>query len=49
MNRTLNYSGIMCAVQELKKTGKRDLEIDFEYKNNCRTYINHRKFIFNPF
>jgi hypothetical protein len=40
MNRTLNYSRIMCAVQELKKTGKRDLEIDFEYKNNCRNPFN---------
>jgi hypothetical protein len=35
----------MCPVQELKKTEKRDLEIDFEYKNNCKTYIIHRKFI----
>jgi hypothetical protein len=47
MNGTLNFSEIVCAVQEIKKIGKRDLEIDFEYKNNCKTYINHRKFIFN--
>jgi hypothetical protein len=40
MNRTLNYTGIMCAVQELKKTGKRDIEIDFEYKNICRKPFN---------
>jgi hypothetical protein len=43
MNRTLNYSGIVCAVQELKKIGKRDLEIDFEYKNNCKNPFNSYK------
>jgi hypothetical protein len=44
------YSLVMvCAVQEIKKIGKRNLEIDFGYKNICRTYINHRKFIFNSF
>jgi hypothetical protein len=35
----------MRAVQELKKTGKGDLGIDVEYKNNCKTYIIHRNFI----
>jgi hypothetical protein len=29
----------------IKKTRKRDLEIDFEYKNNGKTCIIHRKFI----
>jgi hypothetical protein len=33
------------AVQVLNKTGKIDLEIDFVYKNNCKTCIIHRKII----
>jgi hypothetical protein len=28
--------GILCTVQEINKIGKRNLEIDFGYKNNCR-------------
>ena len=35
-------------VQELNKTEKIDLEIDFEYKNNCKTWVIHRKFILSP-
>ena len=35
-------------VQELKKIGNRDLEIDFEYRNTCKTCIIHRKFILSP-
>jgi hypothetical protein len=40
-----SFSSIWRPVQELKKTRKIDLEIDFEYKNNCKTCIIHRKFI----
>jgi hypothetical protein len=36
------------AVQKLNKTGKIDLEIDFEYKNNCKTWVIHRKLILSP-
>jgi hypothetical protein len=36
------------AVQELNKTGKIELEIDFEYKNNCATCIIPKKFIWTP-
>jgi hypothetical protein len=32
----------------IKENRKRDLEIDFEYKNKSRTYLIHIKFILAP-
>jgi hypothetical protein len=44
------YSLVMvCAVQEIKKIGKRNLEIDFGYKIIAESHLIHRKFILNPF
>jgi hypothetical protein len=39
-----DLSGIWDAVQKIKKIGKRSLEIDFYFKNNCRNPFNSWKF-----
>jgi hypothetical protein len=40
LHRTPELLSIISAVQEIKKIGERNLEIDFGYKNNCRNSFN---------
>jgi hypothetical protein len=37
--------GISASSPGIKENREKDLEIDFEYRNNCKTCIIHRKFI----
>jgi hypothetical protein len=43
-----DLSGIWDAVQEIKKIGKRSLEIDFSLKIIAETHLIHGNFILNP-